>query len=181
MNTKEIFLVANVLQNKMDNHLKMQIEYERACTFLKETVCDFARIDADIHPTLDQKFNLPPLKPTLVLTESFQERSLGATNFPDIGVTFKRKNDETKYFIPVTTMNRMTWKQLEINKTAVNKSKHTTAEVKFEISNRKMSRLFQGNNSCSVIILKFFMLLQEFSGSNRKFLMSSLFSGLILS
>ena len=73
---------------------------------------------------------------SLIKVLGFQERSLGATNFPDLGVIFKRKNDETKYFIPMTAMNRINRKQLEITQTAVNKSKHTTAEVKFEISRR---------------------------------------------
>ena len=112
----------------------MLIAYERACTFLKEIVCDFAIIDADIHLALAQKFNLPPLEPALVLTEGFQERSLGATKFPVFGVIFKRLNDETKYFIPMNAMNRMTRKQLEMIQAAINKSKHTTAEVKLEIS-----------------------------------------------
>ena len=41
--------------------------------------------------------------------------------------------DETKYFILITAMNRMTREQLEITQTAVNKSKYTTVEVKFKI------------------------------------------------
>mgnify|MGYP001554690088 CR=1 FL=1 len=75
---------------------------------------DFARIDADIHPSLAQKFNFPPLEPAPVLTGGFQERSLVVTNFLDLGVIFKRLNDETKYFIPMTAMKRMIQKQLEI-------------------------------------------------------------------
>lgn len=54
----------------------MKIAYERFCMFLKETVCDFANIDADIHPALVQKFNLPPLGQAPMLTEGLQARSL---------------------------------------------------------------------------------------------------------
>ena len=92
----------------------MKIALERASSFLKETVCDFAKIDADIHPTIAKKFDLPPLDPAPMPTEGYQERSLGATNFPELGVIFKRKVDQVKYIIPMTSMNRLTKKQLEM-------------------------------------------------------------------
>ena len=114
----------------------MKIALERASIYLKETVCDFVKIDADIHPTIAKKFDLPPLDPAPMPTEGYQERSMGATNFPVLGVIFKRKTDQVKYFISMTSMNRLTKKQLEICRTAVEKSKHTTAEVKCEILRR---------------------------------------------
>ena len=43
---------------------------------------------------------------------------------------------EIKYCIPMTAMYRLTRKQLEVSQTAIHKSKHTTAEVKFDISRR---------------------------------------------
>ena len=61
MNPEEIFLIAKVFQNMCEKNPKMNIAYKRASTFLKETVCDFANIDAYIHPALTRKFNLPPL------------------------------------------------------------------------------------------------------------------------
>lgn len=133
MNPEEVFLIAKVFQNKTEKYPKMKIAFERASTFLGETVCDFAKIDADIHPALAKKFDLPPLDPAPMLTEGYQERSLGATKFPDLVVIFKWKLNETKYFIPMTAMNRLTWKQLEVCQTAVQKSKHTTIEVRFII------------------------------------------------
>ena len=114
----------------------MKIALERASTFLKETVCDFAKIDADIHPIISKIADLPPLDPAPMPTEGYEERSLGATNYPELGVIFKRKTDNVKYFIPMTAMHRLTRKQLEICRNAVEKSKHTTAEVKFEILRR---------------------------------------------
>lgn len=136
MNPEEVFLIARVFQNKLEKNPKMKIEFERANTFLRQTVFDFAKIDADIHITLAEKFNLPPLDPDPMLTEGFQERSHGEKNFPDLGVIIKRKNDEIKYFIPITAMHRLTQKKIEVTQTVVLKSKHTTAKVKFEISRR---------------------------------------------
>ena len=136
MNPEEIFLIARVFQNKAEKHPKMQIALDKAKSFLKDTVCDFAKIDADIHPTILKKFDLPPLEPVSMLTEGFEERSLGATNFPELGIIFKRKTDNVKYFIPMNAMHRLPKKQLDICKTAVERSKHTTAEVKFEITRR---------------------------------------------
>ena len=111
-------------------------QFERASIFLRETVCEFAKIDAYIYPVLAKKLDLPPLDPAPMLTEGYQEISLGATNFPDLGVIFKRKLNETKYFIPMTAMNRLTRKQIEVFRITVQKSKHTTAEVRFGILRR---------------------------------------------
>ena len=136
MNSEEIFLIAKVFQNKSEKHPKMKIELEKANSFLRDTVCDFAKIDADIYPTILKKFDLPPLEPVPMPTEGFEERSLGTTNFPDLGVIFKRKTNNVKYFIPMTAMHSLTKKQLDICRTAVERSKHTTEEVKFEITRR---------------------------------------------
>ena len=136
MNPEEVFLIARVFENKSEKYPKMEIAFERASIFLRESLCDFAKIDADIHPALAKKFNLPPLDPAPMLTEGYQERSLGATNFPDLGVIFKRKINETKYFIPLTAMNRLRRKHLEVCRIAVQRSKHRTAEVNFKILRR---------------------------------------------
>ena len=114
----------------------MQMALDKAKSFLRDTVCDFAKIDADIYPTIIKKFDLPPLEPVPMPTKGFEERSLGATNFPELGIIFKRKTDNVQYFIPMNAMHRLPKKQLDICKTAVERSKHTTAEVKFEISRR---------------------------------------------
>ena len=136
MNPEEVFLIAKVFQNKVDKYPKIKISLERENTFLKETLCDFMKIDAYIHPALAKNFHLPPLDPAPVLTEGFQERSLCATNYPDLGIVFKHRENEIKYFIPMSAMHRLTRKQLEVSRTAVEKSKHTTVEVNFEILRR---------------------------------------------
>ena len=82
MNPEEVFLIARVFQFKFEKHSKMKISFERACEYLRSTVCDFAKIDADIHPALAQKFILPAHEPIPILIEGYEERSLGATNFP---------------------------------------------------------------------------------------------------
>lgn len=133
MNLEEVFLIAKVFQHKSEKHQKMKIALERANTSLKETVCDFAKIDADIYPTIAKKFHLPPLDPAPMATEGYEERSLGATNYLELGVIFKRKTNNIKYFILMTAMHFLTRKQLDICRIAIEKSKHTTAEVKFEI------------------------------------------------
>ena len=93
MNPEEIFLISRVFQNKVENHLKMQMALDKAKSFLRDTVCDFAKIDADIHPTIIRKFDLPPLEPVPMPTEGFEETSLGATNFLELRIIFKRKTD----------------------------------------------------------------------------------------
>ena len=136
MNPEEVFLIAKVFQNKAEKHPKMKTALDRVNNFLRETVCDFAKIDVDIYPIISKKFDLPPLDPAPMPTEGFADRSLGATNFPELGIIFKRKTDNVKYFIPISAMNRLPNKQLDICRTAVERSKHTTAEVKFEITRR---------------------------------------------
>ena len=105
MNPEKVYLIARVFQIKAEKHLKMVIVYEKACEFLKSLVCDFAKIDAYIHIVLAQKFKLPALEPTPVFTKGYQERSIGATNFPQLGVVYKRVNSDLKYFIPITANN----------------------------------------------------------------------------
>ena len=136
MNPKEVFLIAKVFQNKAEKHPKMKTALDRVNNFLRETVCNFAKIDADIYPIISKKFDLPPLDPAPMPTEGFADRSLWATNFPELGIIFKRKIDNVKYFIPVSAMHRLTRKQIDICRTAVEKSKFTTTEVKFEILRR---------------------------------------------
>ena len=45
MNPREVFLIAKVFQNKSEKYPKMKIAFERASTFLRENVCDFAKIE----------------------------------------------------------------------------------------------------------------------------------------
>lgn len=59
---------------------------------------------------------------------------LGATNFPQLGVVYKKDNSDLKYFIPITAMHRLTKKQLETTLASVQRSKNTIDEVKFEIT-----------------------------------------------
>ena len=61
---------------------------------------------------------------------------MGATNFLELGVVFKRVNNNVKYFVPITTMHHLTRRQLEVTLTSMQRSKHTTDEVKFEITRR---------------------------------------------
>ena len=136
MNPEEIFLIARVFQGKAEKYPKMQIALDRVNSFLMDTVCDFAKIDADIYPTIAKKHELPPLDPAPMPSEGFEERPLGASNFPELGVIFKRKTDNVKYFIPTSAIHRLTKKQLDIYRTAVEKSKYTTPEVKYEILRR---------------------------------------------
>ena len=89
MNPKEVFLIARVFQIKSEKHPKIKIAYEKAFEYLRSTVCDFAKIDVDIHLALVQKFNLPAREPAPVFTEGYKDRSLSETNFPELGVVFK--------------------------------------------------------------------------------------------
>lgn len=99
-------------------------------------VCDFGKIDAEVYPVLSPKFNFPPFEPAPSFTEGYQDMSLGATNFPELGVIYKKANSDLKFFIPTTSMHRLTRKQLEVTLAAVQHSKFTTYEVMFEISRR---------------------------------------------
>ena len=136
MNPEEIFLIARVFQGKAEKYPKMQIALDRVNSFLMDTVCDFAKIDADIYPNIAKKHELPLLDPTPMPSEAFEERPLGASNFLELGVIFKRKTDYVKYFIPTSAIHRLTKKQLDIYRTAVEKSKYTILEVKYEILRR---------------------------------------------
>ena len=64
----------------------MKIYFDRAYEFLKALVCDFGKIDADIHPILAHKFDFPPFDYVQTITEGFQEINLGAKGFPELGI-----------------------------------------------------------------------------------------------
>lgn len=136
MNPEEIFLIARVFKFKAQKHPQMTIAYEKACDFLRALVCDFGKIDAEIYPSFAPKFEFPPFEPVPTFTNGFQDMSLGATNFPQLGVIYKRANIDLKYFIPASSLHRLTKKQLEVTLAAVQKSKFTTEEIKFEIVRR---------------------------------------------
>ena len=92
----------------------MKVAFERACEFLKALVCDFGKIDEEIHPVLVKKFNFPPFEQVSTITEGFQEMSLGAASYPELGVVYKRAQDGPEYFIPVSAIHRLTKKQLDV-------------------------------------------------------------------
>ena len=71
MNPEEVFLIARVFQIKAEKHPKMKIACDKACEFLKALVCDFGKINVDIHLVLDKKFNFHSL--------SLHQASLKAT------------------------------------------------------------------------------------------------------
>lgn len=56
------------------------------CTYLRSLIGDFATIDAEIHPILQEKLDLPPFEPPHFITEGIQEMNLGSTNYPDLGL-----------------------------------------------------------------------------------------------
>lgn len=58
--------------------------------------------------------------------------TLSATNFPELGVVYKRVHDGPKYFIPVTVIHRLAKKQLDTTLASVQQSKYIKDEVKFE-------------------------------------------------
>lgn len=60
MNPKEIFLITIVFSLNIKKHHKTKQTYERVCNFLRSLVCNFAIIDAKIHPILAAQFDLPP-------------------------------------------------------------------------------------------------------------------------
>ena len=57
MNLEEIFLIARVFKLKAEKYPKMNIAFENACVFLKALVCDFGKIDVEIHPIIAQNFD----------------------------------------------------------------------------------------------------------------------------
>lgn len=106
------------------------------CEYLKELVCDFGKIDAEIHLVLTKKFNFTDFELALSFTKGYQDMSLKATNYLELGVVYKKANNDLKYFIPVTAIHWLTKKQLDTTFASVQRSKNTTEEVKFEITQR---------------------------------------------
>ncbi|CAI9271644.1 unnamed protein product [Lactuca saligna] len=94
-----------------------------------------------IHPVLSNKFNFPPFEPVPDYTEGFQDMSLGATSYPKLGIVYKKAIDGPKFFIPVSIIHRLTKKQLDVTLASVQRSKHTTDVVKFEISSRLIATI----------------------------------------
>lgn len=92
-------------------------------------VCDFGKIDAEIHLVLANKLDFSPFEPIPKYTKGFQDLSLGATSFSQYG---------PKYFFPIPAIHQLTKKQLDVTLASVQRSKHTTDEVKFKISIRIM-------------------------------------------
>lgn len=123
MNPEDIFLIAIVFQINAEKHLKMKIAYEKTCDFLIALVCDFGKIDVEVYPIQARKFNFPDFESAPSFTKGYQEMSLSATNFLELGVIFKKSNSDVKYFIPVTSMHRLTRKQLEVTFALVQRSK----------------------------------------------------------
>lgn len=105
-NLEEIFLITKVFRNKIEKHHKMKPIYARACDFIKSLACDFQPVDAEINSVLAAKIGLPLIDSPLAITEGIQEMSLGATNYPNIGIIFKLAKDSEKIFIPSSTFHR---------------------------------------------------------------------------
>lgn len=57
MNPKHILLIDRVFQFKAQKYPTMEYVYIRATDFLKALVCDFERIDVEIHSVLVEKMN----------------------------------------------------------------------------------------------------------------------------
>lgn len=83
----------------------MEEIYLRDSNFLQRLVCDFGRIDVEINSVLSEKMNFPPLETPKYITEWIQEMSLGATNFPKLGIIFKLSRDSEKFFLPDTSFH----------------------------------------------------------------------------
>ncbi|CAI9277286.1 unnamed protein product [Lactuca saligna] len=115
INLEEIFLIARVFS---------------------DLICDFGKINAEIHPILAKKFKFPYFEPAPSFIEGYQSMSLKETNFPELGAIYKIGLEGPKYFILVTAMHRLAKKQLDITLALVQRSMHTTKEAKFEITRR---------------------------------------------
>lgn len=126
MNPEEIFFIAGVFQLKAEKYPKMKIAFKRPCELLKALVCDFGKIDAEIHPVLANKFNFTPFDLVPYYTKGFQDMSLGATSYSELGVVYKKAIDEPKYFIPASAIHCLMKKQLDVTLASVQRSKHTT-------------------------------------------------------
>lgn len=87
-----------------EKYHKMKLAYTRACDFLKAIVCDFAKIDVEIHLVPAEKLNFPPFEYDLKFTKGIHNLSLGATNFPKLVIVFKISRDSEKFFIPSTML-----------------------------------------------------------------------------
>lgn len=83
----------------------MKPSYARACEFLKAILCDFAKIDVEIHPIFAKIMNFPPFEHAPFITKGIQYLSLRATSFPDLGI-FKISRDSEKFFIPAIAFHR---------------------------------------------------------------------------
>lgn len=57
--------------------------------------------------------------------------SLGATNFPKLGIILKLFRESEKFFLPAITFHRCSPEQLEGTLPMAQNSKHTTKEVRF--------------------------------------------------
>ena len=130
----------------------MKIAYERACKFLKALVCDFGKINDEIHSILAEKCNFPPFELVPDYTERFQEMSLGSTSYPELGVVYKKAIKGPNYFIPTSAIHRLMKKQLDIILASVQRPKHTTDEVNFEIS-RRIQWLYEVTKFWWIIII----------------------------
>ena len=49
--------------------------------------------DAEIQPFLDNKFDFPTFEHVPNFTKGFQDMSLGATSYPELGVVYKKAQD----------------------------------------------------------------------------------------
>lgn len=114
-NPEEVFLIARVFQMKAEKYPKMKISFKRECEFLKALVCNFGKIDVEIDFILAQKFDFPPFYQVPTITEGFQEMKLGATNFLELGIMYKKSQTSPKFFILVIAIHRLSKKQLEIS------------------------------------------------------------------
>lgn len=125
-----------VFQLKAQKYPKMEDAYIRFVDFLKSLVCDFGKIDVEIHSVLAEKMNYPPFEHPEYITDRIHHLSLGATNFPQLGIVFRLSRDSEKFFLPTTFFHHCFSKQLEGTLLMAQKSKKTTEEVRFEISQR---------------------------------------------
>ena len=88
MNPEELFLYAKVFSHKIEKHHNMKTPYRRVYTYLWSMLSDFATIDVEIHPILQEKLDLPPLEPLHFITGGIQEMNLRDTSNPDFGLIF---------------------------------------------------------------------------------------------
>ena len=70
-----------------------------------------------MHLVLAHKFDFPPLEQVPKIAEGFQYMNLRETNFPELGIIYKKSQSSMKFFIPVTAIHRLMKKQLDITLT----------------------------------------------------------------